>query len=113
MNSTTLNLAAAEMTRPALRASSTRREFLARSFAILAGAAVTPLGMAALPDSGADDFEMKDISLDDLRFATFARHAKTPFLVHADDKTVELQLTKAKQTLDTPTKGKRAGDAGN
>jgi hypothetical protein len=94
------------------RAGSTRRRFLLHCSTIFAAAAVAPFGMASLPDH----FEMKDISLDDLHYATFAKQAKSLFRVYADaDKTVELLLAKAMVSRDTQVKrGKgRGGDAGN
>jgi hypothetical protein len=93
-------------------AGSTRRRFLFHCSAILASAAMAPLGMAALPGQ----IEMKDISLDDLRYAMFAEQAKTSFRVYADaDRTVDLKLTKAALAKETSAKAgkRRPGDAGN
>lgn len=91
-------------------AGSTRRKFLWDCSKILA-AAVSPIGLAA----ESSEFEMKDISLDDLRYATFSKQAKSSFRVYADaNRTVDLKLAKTALAKDRPARrGKRPGDAGN
>jgi len=88
-----------------------RRRFLARCSALVATTAVAPALLAEERDN-----EMKDRSLHELRYATFARQVKTRFRVQTElAGLTELELIEAKLAEEPPVSPgmARTEDAGN
>ena len=90
---------------------STRRKFLLDCSTALAAVALAPLDIPAKPR----EFEMKESSLDELSFSTFATQLKAHFRVYAAPaRVVELELTEATPQKEYPQQSSQpAPDADN
>lgn len=90
---------------------STRRKFLFDCSTVLAAMTLAPLAVPAKPR----EFEMKERSLNELSFSTFAAQLKTRFRVcAASDRVVVLELAEAIPQKEYPRQsGQPAPDADN